>query len=140
MPTLADVRDGFVNRLETIDELNVYRHLPETVVTPAAVLRGPTSVVHDLVSGLTLATYRFEVVVLVPRAQDTAGFEALDRFVVHRGPASVRQAIHADTSLSGAVSDLFVPEVSDGMEEFTVGDTPYWGATWQVDVHMEITG
>jgi hypothetical protein len=96
--TLAQVRDGLEERLNTIDGLRVYNLIPDDAAYPAATI-ALTAVEY---TSLNIGASRraiFEVSLFVPRNIDRKQLELYE--LVDNGPRSVFAAILADRTLGG---------------------------------------
>jgi hypothetical protein len=117
MATLAAVRAGLKTRLETIAGLQVYATPPDSIVVPAAVIfRDPLSYDRSF-DGVD--DFAMKVSLFVQRGVDHTSLESLDAYVDPAGTNSVVAAIHADTTLGGAVDYARVTSASpEGLVEY----------------------
>lgn len=133
MATLAQLRAGLADRLETITSLKgVYEEAPGQVETPAAVIRMASP-------AITYATstgshdYSFSVLLLVSLAQGAPASEVLDGYLDTTGVDSVFAAVEADPDLGGVCDAAVVTSVANaGL--VTWNEVGYLGAEFLVTV------
>lgn len=133
MADYADIADGFETRLATIAGLRAYSEWPDQLNDPAAiVLPGDPFIEDATFDGNFDAIY--DVLILVSKSSgDVRGTRALYAYIASTGASSVRAAILADPTLSGAAYDV-IPMQIFGYGEYTHGGTQYLGikSRWKV--------
>jgi hypothetical protein len=115
MTTLAQVRDGLFARLDTIDGLRVYKHVPENAHYPAALIFPPTVIDYRNDLDLRSFTVRMIVMLLVPATVDRQQLD-LYAFIDRSGPASIFAAVAADSTLGGLNVSARVVAASDPLD------------------------
>jgi hypothetical protein len=106
--TIAEVRTGLAARLATITGLRVYPVWPDSLNTPAAIVR-PTS--HDFGDDFSDdATIHIEIILLAAAiGPGIAAAEAtLDLYLAATGSQSIKQAIEGDVTLGDKVDSTRV--------------------------------
>jgi len=133
MTTLAEVRDGLHARLDTIDGLRVYAHVPDSAEFPAALIQPPTISDYSMDLGLAHFEYEIEIALLVPATVDR---QQLDLYaLLERAPGSVVAAIEADSSLGGLDVDAHARSARPlGLQE--IGGIKCYGAAVTVQVFI----
>lgn len=128
------VMDAIGVRLATISGLRVFDYPADTVNPPAAVVGLPTEVIYDIskARGFDMAT--IPVFVLVGSPFSRAARDALVPYLAGSGAQSVKTAIEADETLSGACSALRVTGVRTDGSGITVNGIQYMGAILEVEV------
>ena len=109
----SNVRDGLKTRLQTITGLRVYDLIPDTVTPPAAIV-GQLDFTFDLNNARGLDQANCDVLVIVQRLSERVAQDKLDAFLAGSGAGSIKTAIEADKTLSGAVQTLRVVSASPG--------------------------
>jgi hypothetical protein len=134
MTTLAQVRDGLEARLDTIEGLRVYDHVPDNPFYPAAIIFPPTAI--DYRNDLSQRTFvvRFMVMLMVPAAIDR---QQLDLYpLLDRGPGSVFAAIEADRKLGGLDVDARVVSAQDPLDLADLAGTKVYQRAVIVEVYV----
>jgi hypothetical protein len=114
MATLAQLRDGLVDRLETIGSLKgVYPESPGQVETPGAIVRlgSPAITYARTMDGSH--DYSFSILLLVSVAQGSPAQSLLDGYLDPSGPDSVYAAVDADPDLGGVCDVATVTSVTN---------------------------
>ncbi|MFI6270732.1 hypothetical protein [Micromonospora zamorensis] len=127
---ITAVRSGIAANANTIDGLNCYGYVPDSISEPAF-YAAEVDVTYDTSYGgddeLTV-TCR----VLVGRADDEASQRLLDAYL-SRGAHSIKLAIEAEPTLGGACDDLRVQRVQ-GYRYYQHQNSTYVGAELVVQV------
>jgi hypothetical protein len=146
MASILAVRQGLVERLETIDGLRVHQYVTGTVSPPAATivpgLGSETStsrpaIEYDKSFGGSVLM-NFMVKVAVSPTADDAGQARLDTYLDTRSDTSIKDALEADMDPIEQDGDIIADSVlvtgvaHYGMIEW--GGIPYLGA----DLHVEV--
>jgi len=110
MTTLAQVRDGLKTRLDTIDGLRVYDHVPGDANFPAAIIYPPTIADYrsDLGEGAVEASFTVGLFVPVTLARQANN---LYPFIERTGAQSVFATVEADRDLGFADVDAHAVSV-----------------------------
>jgi hypothetical protein len=135
MTTLAEVRDGIVARLETINGLRVVAYVPDDVPGyPAAVVFPPVDInpPNDLASGSFTAL--FVVMLFVPANIDRKQLDLYD--LLDRGPGSVFAAIAADRTLGGLDVTVGNMSASDPLDRSLMASTQVYQRVVSVPVYV----
>jgi len=132
--SLANIRAGLGDNLETIAGIRVYEEFPDNVAIPCAVvqLRGVT---YDQSFQRGLTEYGFVVRLVVSRVTERRAQRKLDEFI-DAGAKSVKTAIQSDLTLGGAAFDCRVTGMDDA-DTVTIGGTDYMAADFAVTVFAE---
>jgi hypothetical protein len=121
--TLAQVRDGIVARLETINGLRVVPYVPDDVPGyPAAVVFPPVNADFSDAIGYGSTTYTFIVMLFVPASVDRLQLD-LYALLDATGPSSVFAVFEADRTLGGLPVDCRVDSASDPLARGQMAST-----------------
>lgn len=135
MATLAQLRGGLADRLETITSLKgVYEESPGQVETPGAIIRpGSPFITYDTSLYAGSHDYQFSILLLVSVAQGAPASDVLDAYLDPTGTDSVVAAVLADPDLGGVAHSATVTSVSNaGLVSWAGVD--YLGAEFLVSV------
>jgi len=113
----STVRDNLKTALQTITGLRVMDYVPDSANIPtnnAFAVVGQLSLNYDytLNRGFDFATCN--IIVMVGRMSERNGQERLDGLLASSGSTSIKAAVEADKTLSGAVQTLRVVSASPG--------------------------
>jgi len=113
----STVRDNLKTALQTITGLRVMDYVPDSTNVPtnnAFAVVGQLSLNYDytLNRGFDFATCN--IIVMVGRMSERNGQERLDGLLASSGSTSIKAAVEADKTLSGAVQTLRVVSASPG--------------------------
>jgi len=110
----STVRTNLKTALTSISGLRCYDIIPDSINVPAAVV-GQLDFTFDysLNRGTDQATC--EVILIVSKMVERMGQAKLDAYLAGSGADSVKAAIEADTTLSGAVKTLRVTSAAAGI-------------------------
>lgn len=113
----STVRDRLKTALQTITGLRVMDYVPDSANIPtnnAFAVVGQLSLNYDytLSRGFDFATCN--IIVMVGRMSERSGQERLDGLLASSGSTSIKAAVEADKTLSGAVQTLRVVSASPG--------------------------
>jgi hypothetical protein len=121
--TLAQVRDGIVGRLETIDGLRVLAYVPDDVAGyPAAVIFPPVNADYSDALDDGSVTHTFVVMLFVPANIDRKQLDLYD-LLDSTGSSSVYAAVEADRSLGGLDVDCRVTSAADPLDRGQMAST-----------------
>lgn len=110
MATPQQVVDGLQARLDTIDGLRAFNHVPDQINPPQAmVMLDRVDYNHSMRDGVI---YTAQIMVVVGRMAEQVGQEAIYGYIDPTASGSIRQAIQADRTLGGVVADCNVVEAS----------------------------
>jgi len=132
--SLADIRAGLGDNLETISGIRVYEEVPDNPAMPCAVIQ-IQSVNYDQSFQRGLTEYNFVVRLIVTRVTERRAQRKLDQFI-DDGARSVKTAIQSDLTLGGAAFDCRVTGM-DNADTVTIGGTDYMAADFAVVVYAE---
>jgi hypothetical protein len=134
MGSVASIRDGLKTRVATISGLNVFDVLPQTFVTPAAVVRpGDPLIIFDQTMGRGSDDFVFTVTIYVSLVDETSAQDALDAYLAGSGSSSVKAAIEGDGTLGGAAHFSRVLMAGD-YGQAVVNNVPYLSVSFSVGV------
>ena len=105
--TIQTQAEALGNQL-TAAGIRALSYLPDTFTPPCALVAVEKVDYHTAFGGQTSTTWT--VFVIVSRADDRAGIQALEGFMSNTGTTSVRQALEADLSEGGVISQAWVKE------------------------------
>lgn len=130
---LAQIQGALQTNLETIPGLHCYDYLPDSPVTPAAIVNDPEEIVYDMSfqrgsDEMTLP------ILLVVQGTDRSKSEELSSFIASSGSNSIRAAIRSDPTLGGLVADCHVTRV-DSFGRYTFGSVVYPGCKAHVSIY-----
>lgn len=132
--SLANIRAGLGDNLETISGIRVYEEVPDNPAMPCAVIQ-IQSVNYDQSFQRGLTEYNFVVRLVVTRVTERRAQRKLDQFI-DDGARSVKTAIQSDLTLGGAAFDCRVIGM-DNADTVTIGGTDYMAADFAVVVYAE---
>lgn len=117
-PTVRQIREGMATRLDTIDGLRPFSHVPGQFSPPAGIVGMPT---RPPTETFQRGTDRWDLTVwiVVARQADLQTEKKLEGFLNPTGAGSVRAAVYADKTLGGVVNDVF--ETSAEPTDFVFG-------------------
>lgn len=131
--TPSAVRDGLKTALQTITSLrHYYDTIPDSINTPAAVvgqleIEWDASMVRGSDRGLV------DVLIFASRMSERSGQDLLDGYLAGSGAASVKTAIEADPTLSGAVDTTRVIRATPIATN--IAGVEYLGYRYEVEVY-----
>lgn len=132
--SVATIRAGLVTRLATITGLRVPSQLPDSPNPPMAMVRPERITFNQSMSRASgTQDYEFAVMVIVGRASERTAQALLDEYADPHSTKSVKTAIEADRTLSGAALDCRVTEMR-GYQAIPIGENTYLGAEFLVTV------
>lgn len=123
---------------DQIASLNCFGYCPDSIPEPCF-YAGEVEIDFDKTFGRGQDEIRVTCRLLVSRADDRAGQQALDSYLSGSGPASVKAALVAargapgQPALGGVCDDLHLVRVQ-GYRLFQVGEVQYYGAELTVRV------
>lgn len=127
---LVDVVQELGDQLDTIDGLNVFRYIPDSLSPPAGIISIYDNINFD-------ETYRrgedritIPVIIVVSRAQDRAAFTNLLPYGSGSGPQSIKSTMEAGIYTSFDSMRVMRSE----SDVFRFGGTDYFGALFDVDI------
>jgi hypothetical protein len=133
--SISQVRKGLEFRLKSITGLHAYPVWPDTVLTPAAIVKPMTGLFHQAMGSPGHAELTMEITFLAAASGKglANGQKILDDYLDVEGPKSIKKAIESDITLGGIATTLIVTGWS-GYGSMVVGEIEYLGAQLQVDV------
>lgn len=135
MTTLAEVRDGLKDRLDTIYGLQVYTYVPENTGYPAAIIFPPTAISYRGDLSARSFVVQFAVMLMVPATiarQQLGLYDLIDR----EGPSSVFAAVDADRKLGGLNVDAHVVSAQDPLDMSQMAGTKIYQRALIVEVYV----
>ena len=109
----STVRSNLKARLATITGLKTYDYIPDSVNVPGAVV-GQLDLNFDATFNRGFHNATCTILLIVGRMSESAGQTKLDGYLASTGSTSVKAAIEADATLSGAVQTLRVTSATAG--------------------------
>ena len=109
----STVRSNLKTRLATISGLKTYDSIPDSVNVPAAIV-GQLDLNFDATFNRGYDNATCTILVIVGCMSESAGQAKLDGYLSSTGSTSVKAAIEADKTLSGAVQTLRVTTATAG--------------------------
>lgn len=131
MATLGEMRDAIKGFIEQIDGLRAYDTWPGSINPPACLVRPIGIDYGESFDGM--ATYRFEVVVVVRMTDLRSAQDELDQYVSKDGPRSVVAVLDAGPSLGGAVGTITIQRMHD-YGTLDIGGAGYFGAVLDAEI------
>lgn len=125
--SLAAIRQGMADNLNTIDGLRVVSYFPDDIAPPMAIV-DRVSIAFDSAFNRGSDEITVDVIVVVRRISERSAQEALDAYA-----PLIKQAIESDDTLGGAAQSLIVTSM-DRYSELTIGETSYLASTYAVRV------
>jgi hypothetical protein len=115
--TPSTVRDNLKTALQSISGLRVFDYVPDSTNIPtnnAFAIVGQLNMNYDFTLNRGFDSATCQVIVVVGRMSERNGQERLDGLLASSGSTSIKTAIEADKTLSGAVQTLRVVSASPG--------------------------
>lgn len=135
--SVATIRDGLKTRLATISGLRAHDVWPDTVNTPAAIVRPDRREFALSMGSSPAAANALYFVVTLYAASTENGLaraqEAADAYLDDSGASSIKAAIETDKTLSGTATTCRVVRWYD-YDTYQVGDIEYLGVRFEVEV------
>lgn len=138
MSSLANIRAALTKTIEdnVQDELYVYQNVPDELEYPALVVRPDMC---DFTGAMKrgLDTWKFDLYLVMTRADTENAQEILDDFATSGGLNSIRQAIEDNDSLGLDDTTAFVRALKGYGGEFETARVRHIGAIFKVEVHTD---
>lgn len=115
--TPSTVRDNLKTALQSINGLRVFDYVPDSTNIPtnnAFAIVGQLNMNYDYTLNRGFDSATCQIIVVVGRMSERNGQERLDGLLASSGSTSIKTAIEADKTLSGAVQTLRVVSASPG--------------------------
>ena len=125
--SIAAIRAGLAEALDTIPGLRVSAYFPDDITPPMAIV-DTFQLSFDLSMARGSDDFTFDVLVVVRRTSERAAQAELDTLV-----PLVKAAIEADKSLGGAAQSLQC-QAMNGYSPLQVGETTHLAASFAVRV------
>ena len=132
LASIATVRSGLATNAATISGLRTSATIRDTVAPPMFVV-GEVSQVFDQAMARALDELLVTCRLYVSRADERAGQDKLDGYLMGSGATSVKTALESDRTLAGACSTLRV-ETQAGYGVYDVAGTEYLGAEFTIRI------
>ena len=113
----STVRTNLKNALSTISGMRVFDYVPDSTNIPtnnAFAIVGQLSMNYDYTLNRGFDSATCQIIVVVGRMSEKDGQSRLDGLLESSGTTSIKTAIEADKTLSGAVQTLRVVSASPG--------------------------
>lgn len=146
MATLTAIRAGFEATLRTVlgTGTEIYNRVPGSPVLPCVCLV-PAEIDFVVAMQRGTDTYEFDVLVLVPSADEDVAQELLDQYVTGAGGLSIRQAVYnanngsAGTGLGVASTNAHISAMTSYGGQFEAVGVDHVGASLRLIVHTKGT-
>jgi hypothetical protein len=129
----STVRDNLKTALATISGMRCLDTVPDSVNIPtngAVAIVGMLDLTFDFTLNRGFDSATCSILVIVGRMSESAAQDRLDAYLASSGSSSVKAAIEADKTLSGAVQTLRVTQATSGM--ITVANIDYLSYRYEV--------
>ena len=129
----STVRDNLKTALATISGMRCLDTVPDSVNIPtngAVAIVGMLDLTYDFTLNRGFDSATCSILVVVGRMSESAAQDRLDAYLASSGSSSVKAAIEADKTLSGAVQTLRVTQATSGM--ITVANIDYLSYRYEV--------
>jgi len=130
--SIGIIRTGLETRLATITGLRAENVWPDTIKTPAAIVRPVRGTVHTTFA--RRSSIFFEILIVVQESTLARAQDKIDGYLAITGANSVLAAIEGDETLGGAAEDCNVTGWRD-YGPMTIGDVQYFGVVFDVEVY-----
>jgi len=110
----------------------VFDYIPDQIPTPAAVV-GNLTLTFDEAQSRGMDLGEVDVIVIVSRMNERGAQDKLDTYLASSGASSVKAAIEADRTLSGALATLRV--VRAAPIEIEVAGVTFFAYRYEVSLH-----
>ena len=133
--TTAQIREGIADNLKAIPGIQASAYVLTNPQPPCVhVMRG--DVTYDRAMNGGEHSWVMRVRAFVAAVSDIGGQQLLDQFVAPTGDRSIKQAIEADRTLGGVVSDLRVTQATGEQEYVRDQGGPLLGSEFTVEVWL----
>lgn len=132
-PTVGEIATAIQTALTTIDGLRTTPFLSDSVNPPVAMVGIQDVDYHGAFSSGDVQ-HTFTVYLILSRASDRAGIQAMESYMSNDGAQSIRAAIEVDTTL-GDVVDASQVTASGPPASISIGGVPYISVPFTVVVH-----
>lgn len=129
----STVREKLKDSLSGISGMRVLDTVPDSVNIPsqgAMAVVGMLDLTFDFTLNRGFDSATCSILVIVGRMSESAAQDRLDAYLASSGSSSVKAAIEADKTLSGAVQTLRVTQATSGM--ITVANIDYLSYRYEV--------
>jgi hypothetical protein len=129
----STVRTNLKTALQTVSGLRVLDTLPDSANIPtngALAVVGMVDMTYDFTLNRGFDSATLSVLVIVGRMSESAAQNRLDGYLQSSGSSSIKAAIEADKTLSGAVQTLRVTQAVSGT--ITVANIDYLSYRYEV--------
>ena len=134
MATVTEIRAGLADAIRrNVPALRAYPTVPDSFVTPAAMVFGPERIRYDSTMARGSDEYRLILRVYVGRVDEKGAQDKLDAYISGQGSQSIKLAIEADASLGGVVDFARVEEARN-YGPYQSGQSSYLGVEFVVFV------
>lgn len=132
--TIPDIANALAAAIGTIDGLRTLPFLADVITPPVALIAWEEVSSYHGAFGYSDVEHTFTVHLIVGRASERAGIEAMEAFASPSGSSSIRAAIEADNTLGSVVSTCIVDK-SGPPGQLTVAGLTYLWLPFTVLVH-----
>lgn len=132
-PTVGQIATAIETALKTIDGLRTTPFLSDSVNPPVAMVGIQDIDYHGSFASGDIQ-HTFTIYLILRRASERAGLEAMENYMSNDGAMSIRTALEADQTLGGVV-DTSVLKSSGPPASIAIGGVPYISVPFTVIVH-----
>lgn len=142
MASLTNIREGLAKAMDENvapvfgDDVNVYQNIPDVLQFPALIIR-PDSCDFAGTFGRDDDVWKFDLFIIVGRADVENAAEMLDELTSGSGPSSVRTAIEDNHTLGLDDTEAFVRAVKAYGGSFETAKTRHIGAVMKLEIHTD---
>jgi len=142
MPTVADIRSGFITNLRTkfgVQDWQITGYTQSAPIPPCFDIElAGDGVEYDEAMDRGADLWTWTIRALVPKTSDQGSQATLDLLIAPAGSSSVKEALESDPSLGGAADAIHVTKVSGprqiGVPVPSAPPNVYHGCDWTVVV------
>lgn len=134
MASITALRNGLATNLLTAG-VRSGATIPDQINPPFAVV-APNGATYHKAFNNALTQYDFTVTLIVGRASERSGQNALDLYCSSTGSSSIRLAVESDKTLGGVAYDTVVTDMRN-YGSIVIGETTYLAAEFNVAVQAD---
>lgn len=138
MTSLANIRTALAETIESyvLDELYIYQNVPDVLQFPALIIRPDSA---DFAGAMSHGDdmWKFDLYVVVGKADSADAAEKLDEFVTSGGLSAIRSAIDDNYTLGLTDTTVFVRGVKNYGGGFETARTRHIGAILKIEIHTD---
>lgn len=132
-PTVGQIATAISSALTTISGLRTTAYLSDSVNPPVAMVGIEDVDYHGAFASGDIQ-HTFTIFLILSRASDRAGIEAMENYMSNDGAFSIRAAVEADQTLGGVVQTSVLTKSGPPLP-ISMGGVPYISVPFTVIVH-----